>query len=70
MDVIFRGLTVLAFGDADAEASGAIVQTAGYCRRKLLDRMIAAQAIVNRATVVTQNPADLRDIPGLELEVW
>jgi tRNA(fMet)-specific endonuclease VapC len=32
--------------------------------------MIAAQALVHRAAVVTQNPADFRDIPGLEVVAW
>ena len=42
----------------------------GYSRRKLLDRMIAAQALVHRATLVTLNEDDFRDIPGLHLESW
>ena len=63
-------MPVLSFGNADAEAYGKIVEAAGYSRRKLLDRMIAAQAIVHRATLVTQNPSDFRDIPGLEMVVW
>ena len=39
-------------------------------RRKLLDRVIAAQAIVHRATVVTMNPDDFADIPGLDVLAW
>ena len=45
-------------------------RSTGYSRRKLLDRMIAAQALIHRATLVTRNPDDFRDIPGLRLEVW
>jgi predicted nucleic acid-binding protein len=48
----------------------AIVEVAGYSRRKILDRMIAAQALVHRATLVTQNPADFKDVPGLKLLTW
>jgi tRNA(fMet)-specific endonuclease VapC len=70
MDAIFQALQVLSFGSADAEAYGAIVRAVGYSRRKLLDRMIAAQAIVHSATLVTQNPTDFRDVPGLALEAW
>jgi predicted nucleic acid-binding protein len=70
MEAIFNALPVLAFGDADADAYRGIVETAGYSRRKLLDRMIAAQALVHRATLVTQNPADFQDIPGLDLLAW
>ena len=32
--------------------------------------MIAAQALVHRATLVTANPADFRNVPGLELLAW
>jgi predicted nucleic acid-binding protein len=42
----------------------------GYSRRKLLDRMIAAQALDHRATLVTLNAGDFRDVPGLELLSW
>jgi tRNA(fMet)-specific endonuclease VapC len=70
LDEILEGMPVLGFGDAEADAYRRIVEAAGYSRRKLLDRMIAAQALVHRATLVTQNPADFPDIPGLELEVW
>jgi predicted nucleic acid-binding protein len=47
-----------------------IVEAAGYSRRKLLDRMIAAQALVHRATLVTQNPNDFQDVPGPGLLAW
>jgi predicted nucleic acid-binding protein len=70
LDRILRRMPVLAFGAAEADAYRAIVETVGFSRRKLLDRMIAAQALVHRATLVTQNPADFQDIPGLELEIW
>ncbi|WP_297512917.1 PIN domain-containing protein [uncultured Caulobacter sp.] len=70
LDAILAALPVLAFDDQAAEAYRAIVEAAGYSRRKLLDRMIAAQALVHRAAVVTQNPADFRDIPGLEVVAW
>ena len=44
--------------------------SAGYSRRKLLDRMIAAQALVHRATLVSFNPDDFSDVPGLSSLVW
>jgi hypothetical protein len=49
---------------------GAFPASAGYSRRKLLDRMIAAQALVHRATLVTFNPDDFSDVPGLSSLVW
>ena len=33
----------------------------------LLDRMVAAQALVHRATIVTTNADDFRDMPGLRI---
>jgi len=42
-------IPTLAFGDLAAEACGSIVARAGYSRRKLLGRMIAAQGLVPRA---------------------
>jgi antitoxin VapB len=46
------------------------VETAGYSRRNLLNRMIASQAIVHRATLVTMNAACFADIPVLKLLAW
>jgi predicted nucleic acid-binding protein len=70
LDAILVALPVLAFDDAAADSYRMIVEAAGYSRRKLLDRMIAAQALVHHATLVTQNPADFQDIPGLDLLAW
>ena len=70
MDTMLAAIPTLAFDDAAADAYGRIVAHAGYSRRKLLDRMIAAQALVHRATVVTLNADDFTDIPGLKVETW
>jgi len=70
LDAILAALPVHAFDDAAADAYRQIVEAVGYSRRKLLDRMIAAQALVHRATLVTMNAADFRDVPGLELLSW
>jgi tRNA(fMet)-specific endonuclease VapC len=70
LDVILKAIPALAFDDAAADAYGAIVGHAGYSRRKLLDRMIAAQALVHRSTLVTMNGGDYADIPNLKLLVW
>jgi tRNA(fMet)-specific endonuclease VapC len=70
LDAMLAALPVLAFDDAAADAYRQIVEAVGYSRRKLLDRMIAAQALVHRATLVTMNAAHYRDVPGLELLSW
>lgn len=70
LDAILAAVPTLAFDDAAAEAYGAIVAGAGYSRRKLLDRIIAAQALVHRATLITKNAGDYADIPELVLLAW
>ena len=70
LDVLLGAIPTLAFDVAAAEAYASIVAHAGYSRRKLLDRMIAAQALVHRATLVTMNADDFADIPGLAVLTW
>ncbi len=70
LDAILGAVPTLAFDDAAADAYGAIVARAGYSRRKLLDRMVAAQALVHRAEIVTMNPGDFADVVGLQLRAW
>lgn len=70
LDSILAAIPTIAFDDAAATAYGTIVARAGYSRRKLLARMIAAQAIVHRASLVTMNADDFTDIPNLLLVSW
>jgi tRNA(fMet)-specific endonuclease VapC len=67
LDQILRAIRILPFTDAEAAAYADIVAAAGYSRRKLLDRMVAAHAMVAGATLVTLNPEDFADVPGLQL---
>ena len=70
LDFLSQVLEVRSFGLAEARAYGQIVATCGYSRRKVLDRMIAAQALVMGVALVTLNGADFRDIPDLKLLEW
>lgn len=70
VDALLRSLSIMAFDDVCAGAYSNILRATGFSRRRTLDRMIAAQAIVHRATLVTRNGADFRDIPGLTLLEW
>jgi tRNA(fMet)-specific endonuclease VapC len=70
LNQIFRGIQVLPFTRLEAKIYGEIVAQAGYSRRKILDRMIAAQALVAGAILVTLNPQDFEDVPNLEVLGW
>jgi predicted nucleic acid-binding protein len=70
LDLLLEAIPVLTFDNEAATAYRTIVEAAGYSCRKLLDRMIAAQALVHRATLITQNAADFRDVPGLMIAEW
>jgi predicted nucleic acid-binding protein len=65
LDVLLAAIPTLPFDSNAAEAYRRIVTHAGYSRRKILDRMIAAQALLHQATLLTRNGADFSDIPGL-----
>ncbi len=70
LDVLLADLDVIEFTDEMAETYGQIVQQSGYSRRKIIDRMIAATAIVADLTLVTANGDDFANIGGLKLEIW
>jgi len=70
LDALLDAVPVLPFGGTEAQVYRTIVEACGFSRRKVLDRMIAAQAIAVDATLVTLNGDDFRDIPGLTLLEW
>ena len=63
-------LQVLDIDESVVDAYARIVAVRGFSRRRIIDRLIAATAIAHDLTLVTINGGDLRDIPGLSLEVW
>lgn len=67
VDVLLRGIGALDLTFADARVYGAIVAATGFSRRKVVDRLIAAQAIARQCILVTLNPADFADVPNLKL---
>ena len=63
-------LDVLPFDDEELAAYRAILESIGFNRAKVLDRLIAATALANGLSLATRNARDFRDIPGLTIEVW
>lgn len=70
LDVLLAAIPSLPFDNIAADIYARIVAHAGYSRRKLLDRMIAAQALAHRATLITMNPDDFADVVGLHVDAW
>lgn len=70
LDAMLEAMDILVFERREAGIYGEIVATLGYSRSRILDRMIAAQAIAADATLITINGADFKGIPGLKLEIW
>ncbi len=68
LNELMTGVRILAFTAQEAAVYGSIAQAAGYSRRKILDRMIAAQALVAGAVLVTLNPDDFAGIPDLRIQ--
>ena len=68
--ILLEAIPVIPFDAAAAEAYGTIIAQCGWVRGRDYDRMIAAHAIATSATLVTNNEADFRDIPGLTLVNW
>ncbi|MBU6166721.1 MAG: PIN domain-containing protein [Alphaproteobacteria bacterium] len=70
LDVLVERFPVIALIDDDVLAYGRIIAACGFDRRKMLDRLIAAQAIARNATLATANAVDFADIPNLKLIAW
>lgn len=70
IDTLMASLEIIPFDYAATSAYGRIIAATGYSRSRLLDRMIAATAIVHGLTLITANGSDFHDIPGLKLEIW
>lgn len=70
LERLHSALPVLNFDERHAAIYGEIVEILGFSRPRIIDRMIAAQALAAGATLATLNPRDFRDIPGLTVEDW
>lgn len=70
LELILNAFPTAAFDTAAAEKYGEIIASIGYSRRKVIDRMIAAQVLLHDATLVTMNIGDFKDVPGLKVMSW
>ena len=70
LGALLRIVSVAPFDSEAALAYGDIIATCGWAKGRDFDRMIAAHAIAAKATFVTDNVSDFRDIPGLRIENW
>ena len=70
LDTILQAVRVIGLDEATVDVYAGFLKRSGFSRSRILDRLIAATAIVNDLTLVTMNGPDFRDIPGLKLEIW
>ena len=70
LELLLQQVTQLPFEEPEALAYGAILARLGFSRTRIIDRMIAAQALTAGATLATLNPRDFRGIPGLTIDDW
>jgi len=68
--LIGQNLDILPFDRKAADAYGDLLRKIEPKRRRMLDRMIAAQAIAEGRRLVTIAPQDFAELPGLTLESW
>ena len=70
VDTLLTTIKVVELQQPIVAEYGQIIRRCGFSRRRILDRLIAATAIVHDLTLITINGDDFRDIPGLRLEIW
>ena len=70
LDLLLKLLPILDLQESVADRYREIVAECGFSRRRILDRLIAATAIVHDLTLITINGPDFVDIPNLKLEIW
>ena len=70
IDLCRQNLDILPFHRASAEAYGALFEAVAPKKRRILDRMVAAQALEAGLTLVTLTPEIFEDIRGLTVVSW
>jgi predicted nucleic acid-binding protein len=68
--VMLRETEIVMLTMDDVDAYGRIVASAGFDRRRILDRLIAAQCLTRNASLITRNAEDFAGIPDMQLIDW
>ncbi len=70
LDLVVSRVPIMPFDEAASLAYGRLRAAVPDRRRNAMDRLIAAHALSVGATLVTNNEADFKDYPGLQVENW
>jgi len=70
LDALLATVRCVPLEEDAADRYREIIEAAGFSRPRIIDRMIAAQALALDATVVTLNGKDFIDVPNLSLLAW
>lgn len=70
LDELLASLEIITFDARMSATYGQIVRQLGFNRQKIIDRMIAATALIRGDLVITANIRDFERIDGLEIETW
>jgi tRNA(fMet)-specific endonuclease VapC len=68
--LLAQNIEILPFDRAAAARYGALMRELAPKRRRMLDRLVAAQALASGLTLVTLAPQEVEDIRGLQMESW
>lgn len=68
--LLTRRIPVLPFSESEAISFGILRAAVRDRRRDTMDQLIAAHALSLGLTLVTNNEADFKDCPGLQVENW
>ncbi|MDO8679748.1 MAG: PIN domain-containing protein [Acidobacteriota bacterium] len=66
-EALFPSDAAIAFGPAEGVLAAKLYNQVSRSRGREIDLAIAALAIANGAAILTLNPEDFRDVPGLKL---
>lgn len=70
LQLLLQDVIALDFDASAAHAFGVLGSSTTLKRGKAIDNLIAAHAISQRATLVTNNERDFKGYPGLMVENW